>query len=134
MASNGDLIELKLDGVVRYTLRTTDTGDTIIDAKWISTRTLATGQTGTGRAVRRKTTTTTPEESSSGKSGFEGAWTIEYYGPDGNLAVTPFLLDLVKKGEIYHGKWADPKGRPLLEGFGFEDDGKLYMRYGDRWV
>ncbi|OQV06043.1 hypothetical protein CLAIMM_10681 [Cladophialophora immunda] len=129
MTSGTDALELSLDGVVRYTLEDTDTGEAVLIAKWVSTRIFTSGKTGTGRAVRRKRTGPGAPDAT---SDFVGAWTIEYYGPDGKLAVTPFLLDLEREGEIYHGRWADPNGRPLLEGFGFEDDGKLYMRYGDR--
>lgn len=37
------------------------------------------------------------------------------------------VLTMVPK--IYHGRWTTPDGN-VLTGFGFEDDGKLYMRYG----
>lgn len=33
--------------------------------------------------------------------------------------------------QIYHGQWRLPNGDLVLEGFGFEEDGKLIMRYGN---
>ncbi|KAM5374736.1 hypothetical protein ACJZ2D_006380 [Fusarium nematophilum] len=92
--------DLNLDGVVRYTLVRDSSGQSIIDAKWVSTRIIGSGQTGTGRAVRRR---------SGGDSihkvldGFEGDWNIEYFGPDGQLAVTPFLLTLSKNDQVRYG-------------------------------
>lgn len=90
-------IQLVLDGVVRYLLQTTETGEDVLKAKWVSTRIVASGQPSTGHATRRESTSNAPIPS---PSGYTGAWTIEYYGPDGNLAVTPFLLDIEKKGDV----------------------------------
>lgn len=90
-------IQLVLDGVVRYSLQTTGTGEDVLKAKWVSTRIVASGQAGTGHATRRESASNASNPSA---SGFSGAWTIEYHGPDGNLAVTPFLLDIKKTGDV----------------------------------
>lgn len=100
MSSNVTKDELNLDGVVTYTLVRDSSGQSIMDAKWVSTRTVGSGQIGTGSAVRRR---------SGGDSirkdidGFEGDWNIEYFGPDGQLAVTPFHLTLSKNNQVRHG-------------------------------
>lgn len=96
MSSDASKINLVLDGVVRYTIEATGGGETALKAKWVSTRILGTGQPGTGHAVRRKST----DKERLSESGFAGSWTIKYYGPDGNLQVTPFLLDLEKTGDV----------------------------------
>lgn len=96
MSSDAVKITLVLDGVVRYSIETTDVGETVLKAKWVSSRILGTEQTGTGHAIRRKSSSKGPLT----ESGFVGAWTIEYFGPDGELAVTPFLLDIEKTSDV----------------------------------
>lgn len=85
-----------LNGVVRYRLTRDETGQAVIDAKWVSSRIANSGQTGTGHAVRQAPSTSVDKC----EAGFEGEWTIEYFGPDGQLAVTPFLLKLTKNGQV----------------------------------
>lgn len=88
--------DLVLEGVVRYTLDQDSSGKPIIDAKWVSTRIVSSGQTGTGRAVCRPSGVGI----NTVETGFEGDWTIEYFGPDGQLAVTAFVLNLIKKDQV----------------------------------
>lgn len=143
--------ELVLDGVVTYILGRDKSGRAIIDARWVSSRTTSTNQTGTGRAIRRGADHDNDDAVKESAPSFEGDWRIEYFGPDGQLAVTPFLLNLKKNNQvrgielapesisdsvcaialqIYHGTWSLPNGDPVLHGFGFEHGGSLVMRYG----
>ncbi|KAF4342136.1 hypothetical protein FBEOM_3938 [Fusarium beomiforme] len=112
MASTNDKEELSvLHGVVRYRLARDSNGQTTIGAKWVSTRIANAGQTGTGHTVRQ---ITSPSNDMS-EAGFEGDWAIEYFGPDGQLAVTPFLLKLTKNGEVSKREWFDRRQRMSLE-------------------
>ncbi|CZR48983.1 uncharacterized protein FPRO_12423 [Fusarium proliferatum ET1] len=122
--------ELVLDGVVTYILGRDKSGRAIIDARWVSSRTTSTNQTGTGRAIRRGADHENDDAVKESAPSFEGDWRIQYFGPDGQLAVTPFLLNLKKNNQIYHGTWSLPNGDPVLHGFGFEHGGSLVMRYG----
>ncbi len=82
---------LVLQGVVRYTLKSSDE----IEAKWMSSRMVDRfSEPGLGKATRIQS------EDSEGMSGWEGVWEISYFEPDGKLAVTPFILKLSKKGEV----------------------------------
>jgi len=96
MAHNGDVKELILAGLVCYTLEASLSGEPTLAAKWVSTRTLRFGETGTGHAVRQSLGV----DKSKVPAGFEGSWRIEYYEPDGKLAVTAFLLEIEKKDQV----------------------------------
>ncbi|KLO78963.1 uncharacterized protein LW93_4286 [Fusarium fujikuroi] len=122
--------ELVLDGVVTYALGSDNSGRAIMDARWVSSRTVSTNQTGTGRAIRKGSDHDNDGAAKEHTPSFEGDWHIEYFGPEGQLAVTPFLLRLKKNNQIYHGTWSLPNGNPVLYGFGFENGGNLVMRYG----
>lgn len=125
---------LTLQGIVRYTIPSPNN----IDAKWLSTRlTPHFKQPGIGKAARldpvtlKETTNANADETA--HEGFKGTWKIIYFEPDGKMAVTPFVLRLEKRGEIWWGSWAVPSdaAKVVLEGFGFEDGvGGLVMRYG----
>ncbi len=80
---------------------------------------------GTGRGARVRT------EPGQNEKGYEGSWELSYFEPDGGLAAgRVFRGGFEKIGQIYHGKWETDGA--TLDGFGFEDGGSLYMRYGSR--
>lgn len=125
---------LVLQGVVRYVLASPNN----INAKWLSTRLVERFSSGgIGKAARLDPTTlkeVTNENAGEYEStGFTGTWKIVYYEPDGQIAVTPFVLRLQKKGDIWFGSWALPQtpDKVVLTGFGFEDGNEgVVMRYG----
>jgi hypothetical protein len=84
----------KLAGLVRYALNRSPNGTTL-EARWISTRILDGNQPSTGLATRVGS-----EGSSRQEATFGGIWEVVYYGLDGSVQVTPFLLVLEKVGEM----------------------------------
>lgn len=92
--------ELVLDGVVTYALGSDNSGRAIMDARWVSSRTVSTNQTGTGRAIRKGSDHDNDGAVKEHTPSFEGDWHIEYFGPEGQLAVTPFLLRLKKNNQV----------------------------------
>lgn len=125
---------LVLQGVVRYVMASPNN----LNAKWLSTRLVERfSSNGIGKAVRLDSTTlkeVTNDNAGDYESvGFAGTWKIVYYEPDGQVAVTPFILRLQSRGYIWFGTWSLPQSpdNVVLTGFGFEDGNEgIVMRYG----
>jgi hypothetical protein len=83
--------KLVLQGLVRYVRATDNSGEEVLNAKWISSRITKFEEPGTGHAVRR---------GDRGRKGWEGDWEIKYFEPDGNLAVMAFALNIEKHGQV----------------------------------
>ena len=85
---------LNLQGLVRYILSTTDTGEEILNARYVSSRLLQSFQASSaGHGIRQGPNAET-------RTGFEGNWEIKYFEPTGELAVTAFALKIEKAGEV----------------------------------